>query len=183
MASAPRSIPIIGLIPSMNLTSTKRWTDSEVQEAMMAQSTKAKELGYEMVTYAVDPANDCLMGEAKEKMRSKQLDRVSIYFGVRGNLALAPLFENLVNTIIMLVQPPPRMISALEPDKLVEAMQRGFSQARSSGVGEGRSGLEEWSSDVHVTAASWNAYSATTCHWNMITISCLTLGQNFFAGS
>lgn len=95
---------------------------------IMSDIERLRNEGHEVAVQLVDP--NAPFDESNEKWRNavvgKKFDGVSIGFGVRGNPGLTPLFEDLVNTAIQEIKPPPKLIFTENVDKLYVAVRRAF---------------------------------------------------------
>jgi hypothetical protein len=101
-------------------------TFEQMKQMIEDQKNKAREVGFEFTIYYIDPENPATISEFTEQLRARQWDGVNIGFGIRSNPTFTALFEELVNSAVTEVNPPPKLVFAVRPDLVVENCQRVF---------------------------------------------------------
>lgn len=129
MAAPPAPPASTKAILGIGLRSNSEFPESVVMENLAQQTALAKEAGFNVDTYFVEPQDASkTLHVIREAIRSRpQWDGVMIGFGVRGDPAHTSLFELAVNTCIEEIKPAPRFAFNVSPDSTVEALMRVFT--------------------------------------------------------
>lgn len=129
MAAPPAPPASTKAILGIGLRSSSEFPESVIMENLAQQTALAKEAGFNVETYFVEPQDASkTLDVIKKAIRSRpHWDGFMIGFGVRGDPAHTSLFELAVNTCIDEVRPVPRFVFNVSPDSTVEALMRVFT--------------------------------------------------------
>lgn len=100
LQSAKKRILGIGILkePSGNDPS---YSPERVKQEVQDELTKLREAGFEVTLYFADSKSiESAMPEVKRHLDSGPWDGVSIGYGLRGDTAYTPLFEEIVNAVV-----------------------------------------------------------------------------------